>query len=138
MSIVLLQQSTGSGPSLSLATDSSGLLCVKRLKVLARKLWLLLRELTKMTSLSSSCVLGSDMSSSGTNEAEDADAPAFLGRLLPPASQTAQGEPLVEEQLLAQADLPGLMGSPVRLASCGLASCVLASCCIGCCRRLVF
>ena len=55
---MLLQQSTGSGSPVSLATDSSGLLCVNRLKVLALMLWLLPRQLTKMTSLKLQLRLG--------------------------------------------------------------------------------
>ena len=88
MPIVAAEQSRGSGASTSLAAFSSCLLCVRRMFVVVLILRLLSRELT-MTSRSSSCILGSDMSSRGTSEAKDAEASDALGRLLPTAGQIA-------------------------------------------------
>ena len=89
MPIEAAEQSNGSGASTSLAAFSSCLLCVKRMLVVVLILRLLSRELTMMTSRSSSCILGSDMSSRGTSKAEDVEASDALGRLLPTAGQIA-------------------------------------------------
>ena len=133
MPIVAAEQSRGSGASNSLAAFSSCLLCCKRSLVVVLIVRLLSRKLTMMTSRSSSCVLGSDMSSRGTIEAEVA-----LERLLRPSPHRCMAIPVrgrpsapagqsatVEGADFGNPELPSLMYSPVVLTFCAPACCCI-------------
>lgn len=71
-----------------MAALSSCLLCMRRMLVLVLTLRELSCELIRMTSQMSSCSLGLVMSSRGTREAEDAESPSVLGRLLATAGRS--------------------------------------------------
>lgn len=83
--MVVGEQSRGRAPSTSLAALSSCLLCVKRMLVVVLIVRLLSRELTKVTSRSSSCCFGFVISSKGTRGEAGVEVVVVLARLLLPA-----------------------------------------------------
>ena len=86
--IAPLQQLKVRGPSTFMAALSSCLLCRRRILGLVLTLRELSCELIRMTLQRSSCSLGLVMSSRGTREAEDAESPSVLGRLLATAGRS--------------------------------------------------